>query len=183
MLHMRRRHGNNVSYSLAAAAGNHKWQKHCMASCWNNQRLLKGAAGLDWLQSPVAVLATAHAPILLVVTVHVCVYDTSRMVKEGKAMEEHCFSTGEGGWAAHLCGKRVPPEYRATVNDLVLVALHTLPAPFSMSPLKRDGVCFCVKDSKDAVAVHSEGLRAAAKALTGVERKSLWSRSQSLGVR
>ena len=104
-------------------------------------------------------------------------YEDALGDEEGKAMEEHCFSTEEGGWAAHLCGKRVPPEYSAIVNDLVLVASHTLPAPFSMSPLKRDGVCFCVRDSKDAVAVHPEGLRAAAKALTGVERA--WSVSQA----
>ena len=48
-------------------------------------------------------------------------YEDALGDEEGKAMEEHCFSTEEGGWAAHLCGKRVPAEYSAIVKDLVLV--------------------------------------------------------------
>ena len=96
--------------------------------------------------------------------------------EEGKLIEAHCFSVAKGGWAAHLCGNREAPVYLGVVNDLVTVAGHMLPSPFTMSPLKRDGVCFCWKDDKEAIAVHPDTLRATAKALTGVER--LWGASQ-----
>ena len=99
-------------------------------------------------------------------------YEDALGEEEGSLIEAHCFSTEKGGWAAHLCESRDAPILLAFLNDLVGVAGYTLPAPFSMSPLKRDGGCICMKDGKEALAPHAEGFRDAAKTLAGFER--LW---------